>query len=55
MDFVFTAFEIGIVFMANVIVALISQDGRSDWLEGAQLLGAYCIVGAAAFFVGTLG
>jgi Ca2+:H+ antiporter len=54
MDFVFTAFEIGIVFMANLIVALISQDGRSDWLEGVQLLGAYLIVGAAAFFVGTL-
>ena len=54
MDFVFTAFEIGIVFMATLIVALISQDGKSDWLEGVQLLGAYVIVGAGAFFVGSL-
>jgi Ca2+:H+ antiporter len=52
MDFVFTAFEVGIVFMATLIVALISLDGRSNWLEGVQLLGAYLIVGAGAFFVG---
>ena len=55
MDFVFNAFEVGIVFMGTLIVGLISQDGRSNWLEGVQLLGAYLIVGAAAFFVGTLG
>jgi len=54
MDFVFTAFEVGVVFMATLIVALISLDGRTNWLEGVQLLGAYFIVGAGAFFVGSL-
>jgi Ca2+:H+ antiporter len=54
MDFVFTAFEVGIVFMATLIVALISLDGRSNWLEGVQLLGAYFMVAAGAFFIGTL-
>ena len=54
MDFVFTAFEVGVVFMATLIVALISLDGRTNWLEGVQLLGAYFIVGAGAFFMGSL-
>jgi Ca2+:H+ antiporter len=54
MDFVFNAFEVGIVFMGTLIAGLISQDGRSNWLEGAQLLGAYLIIGAGAFFVGSL-
>jgi Ca2+/H+ antiporter len=27
-------------------------DGRSNWLEGAQLLGAYVIIAATFFFVG---
>ena len=51
MDFVFTTFEVGIVALATLIVAVISLDGRSNWLEGAQLLGAYVIVAAGAFFV----
>ena len=54
MDFVFTPFEVGIAFMATLIVALISQDGRTNWLEGVQLLGAYFMVGAGAFFLGSL-
>jgi Ca2+:H+ antiporter len=54
MDFVFNAFEVAIVFMGTLIAGLISQDGRSNWLEGAQLLGAYLIIGAGAFFVGSL-
>jgi len=51
MDFVFTTFEVVIVLLATLIVAVISMDGRSNWLEGAQLLGAYLLIAAAAFFI----
>ena len=51
MDFVFSPFEIGAVALSTFLIALISLDGRSNWLEGAQLLGAYAIMGASFFFV----
>ena len=51
MDFVFTAFEVTVVMLATLIVAVISLDGRSNWLEGAQLFGAYVVIAAAAYFV----
>ncbi|MDP6149455.1 MAG: calcium/proton exchanger, partial [Candidatus Thalassarchaeaceae archaeon] len=45
-------FEFGIletvsVFLAVMITNLIAQDGKSNWLEGAMLLGSYAILGAA--------
>jgi len=52
MDFVFTAFEIATVGVATLIVTVIAMDGRSNWLEGMQLLGAYVIIVAAVFFLG---
>jgi len=51
MDFVFTTFEMAAVALATVIVALISLDGRSNWLEGTQLIGAYAIMAISFFFV----
>ena len=51
MDFVFTTFELAAVALATVIVSLISLDGRSNWLEGAQLIGAYAIMAISFFFV----
>jgi len=33
---------------------IISSDGRSNWLEGAQLTGAYVIMAISFFFVETL-
>lgn len=50
-DFVFTGFEIGIVALATLIVTVTSRDGETNWLEGAQLLGAYLIIAVTAFFV----
>ena len=50
-DFVFTGFEIGIVALGVLIVTVTSQDGEANWLEGAQLLGAYLIIAVAAFFI----
>ena len=51
MDFVFTGFEIGSVFVATLIIAVISRDGQSNWLEGLQLIGVYAIIALAAFFL----
>jgi Ca2+:H+ antiporter len=50
-DFVFTGFEIGAVFVATLIIAVISRDGHSNWLEGLQLISVYVIVALAAFFL----
>jgi Ca2+:H+ antiporter len=52
MDFVFTSLEVVAVALATVAVAALVLDGRSNWLEGAQLLGAYVIIGTTFFFVG---
>lgn len=54
MDFVFRPFEVAAVGLSTLIVAFISLDGRSNWLEGAQLLGAYIIMAISFFFVGEL-
>jgi Ca2+:H+ antiporter len=51
MDFVFAGFEIGAVFIATLIIAVISRDGHSNWLEGLQLIGVYAIIALAAFFL----
>ena len=51
MDFVFTTFEVAAVGLSTLIVAFISLDGRSNWLEGTQLLGAYAIMAISFFFV----
>jgi len=51
MDFVFTVFQIGAVVVATLIVTLISADGRSNWLEGLQLLAVYFVIALAAFFL----
>jgi Ca2+:H+ antiporter len=52
MDFVFTAFEVAALTLATLIVSIISLDGRSNWLEGLQLLGVYVIMGVSLFYVG---
>jgi Ca2+:H+ antiporter len=51
MNFVFTTFEIAAVGLSTLIVAFISLDGKSNWLEGAQLVGAYAIMAISFFFV----
>jgi Ca2+:H+ antiporter len=51
MDFVFSTFEVAAVGLSTVLVFMISSDGRSNWLEGAQLVGAYLIMAVSFFFV----
>ncbi|MFQ6015718.1 MAG: calcium/proton exchanger [Anaerolineae bacterium] len=51
MDLVFNQFELAALGAAVVIAALISLDGESNWLEGAQLLAVYAIIALAFFFL----
>jgi Ca2+:H+ antiporter len=51
MDFVFTGFEVAIVGLASVIFTVTAHDGRSNWLEGLQLMGLYFVIAIAAYFV----
>jgi Ca2+:H+ antiporter len=51
MDFVFSTFEVAAVGLSTILVFMISSDGRSNWLEGAQLMGAYVIMASSFFFV----
>jgi Ca2+:H+ antiporter len=51
MDFIFTTFEVAAVGLATILMQFIAHDGRSNWLEGAQLVGAYAIIAISFFFV----
>ena len=51
MDLVFTPAEVLSVFVAVLISGQISADGESNWLEGAQLLAAYVILGMVFYFL----
>jgi Ca2+:H+ antiporter len=50
---VFNQFELIALVGAVLIAALIALDGESNWLEGAQLLVVYAIIGMAFFFLPT--
>jgi Ca2+:H+ antiporter len=50
LDLAFTAFEAAAIGMSVMIVALVSLDGRSNWLEGFQLLAVYAILAVAFYF-----
>lgn len=50
MTLVFNEYELAGLIGASLIAAMISVDGESNWLEGAQLLGLYLMLGIAFFF-----
>ena len=50
---VFNHFEIVALFACAVIAALVCLDGRSNWLEGAQLLVLYAILALAFYYLPT--
>lgn len=50
LDLLFTSYELVVIIMGVVITSVINLDGRSNWLEGAQLLVAYTIM-ALAFLI----
>jgi Ca2+:H+ antiporter len=51
MDLLFTNFEVLAIGISVGIIALISQDGESNWMEGVQLLAVYAILGIAFYFL----
>jgi Ca2+:H+ antiporter len=51
MTLVFNSFELTALVAAALIAVLISVDGESNWLEGAQLIALYAILGVAFYFV----
>jgi Ca2+:H+ antiporter len=51
MSLIFNAYELVGLGAAVSIAALVSVDGESNWLEGAQLIAVYLIVGLGFFFL----
>ncbi len=51
MNLDFGLMEVAGVLLSVMIVANISHDGESNWLEGAMLLGVYAILAAGFFFL----
>ncbi|MCC6419315.1 MAG: calcium/proton exchanger [Gemmataceae bacterium] len=49
LDLHFSTMEIVAVLTAVGVLALVSQDGESHWMEGAMLLGVYVIIGLAFY------
>jgi Ca2+:H+ antiporter len=51
MTLVFNIYELVALIAAVLIAILITNDGESHWLEGAELLSVYAILGLAFYFV----
>lgn len=51
MDLIFTGLEVLAVVLSVGIMALISSDGETHWMEGVQLLAVYVILGIAFYFL----
>ena len=48
---VFTLFELVTIFLAAIILNLISRDGKSNWFEGILLTFVYVIIAIGFFFI----
>ncbi|HYU17324.1 MAG TPA: calcium/proton exchanger [Chloroflexota bacterium] len=51
LDLVFHQMELLALGLTTAIFALIAMDGRSNWLEGTQLLALYLMIACAFFFL----
>lgn len=51
LNLVFNQFELIALIAAVLTAALVSSDGETNWLEGAELLAVYLILGLAFFFL----
>ena len=51
MQLIFNQFELLALIAGVIIMALVSSDGESNWLEGAELLAVYLILGLAFFLL----
>jgi len=51
MNLLFTTFEVIAIALSVAVMALISQDGRSNWMEGVMLLAVYVMLGIVFFYL----
>src|SRR5204862_3276474 len=51
MDLLFTSLEIIAIVVSVAVIALIAQDGESNWMEGVLLLAVYAILGLTFYFL----
>jgi len=51
MDLLFTSLEVIAIAVSVAVVALIAQDGESNWMEGVLLLAVYTILGLTFYFL----
>jgi Ca2+:H+ antiporter len=51
MDLIFTPLEVVTISVSVLIVALIAQDGESNWMEGVLLLALYAIIGLTFYWL----
>lgn len=51
MTFIFSVPELTAIGFSVIIAAFIAGDGKSHWLEGAQLLAAYAIIALSFYFL----
>jgi Ca2+:H+ antiporter len=51
MNLLFTPFEVLAIVLSVAVMALVAQDGESNWMEGVQLLAVYVILGIAFYFL----
>jgi Ca2+:H+ antiporter len=49
----FTPFDISAIALGVVVVAFVTYDGTTNWLEGAQLMAVYAILAISSFYLGT--
>ena len=50
MDLVFDPLEAVAIVLSVGSLAVITQDGRTNWMEGVLLIGTYCILGISFYF-----
>jgi len=50
LDLLVGVFEVGVLFLAQLLVMQVVQDGSTNWLEGVMLIIAYLVI-CAAYFV----
>ncbi len=50
LELVFTPLELGALAASVIVTGFVALDGKSNWLEGAMLIGVYIIAAIAFFF-----
>lgn len=51
MNLIFSPLEVVAITVSVLVVALIAQDGESNWMEGTLLLAVYAILGLTFYFL----